>query len=92
MPATPDQNLDVLLDNADFEEQDSLSKAQRFVSAAKRYLLQTPQAQSEQGASLTMNLAEVRALMQRAQQFIDIKKRQTSGAVRFLSAAEGFRR
>lgn len=94
MPATAEQNLDVILENCDFEEKNDVTKAQKLVTAAYRFLAQTPTAQTEQGSSLQMNHDMVKALLERAQQFIELKKseRGSNGSVRFLSASDGFRR
>lgn len=92
MPASAEQNLNVILENCDFEEKNDITKAKRLITAAYRFLAQTPAAQSEQGNSLQMNHATVQDLLQRAQQFVEYKQRQSSGGVRFLSAADGFRR
>lgn len=95
MPATVDEVIDDLIDYADFESVGSVSRAQTFVTAAKRFLILSPQQQSDQGSSLTMSVAQIEKMMHRAQQFIDQKSTVTSAAssrVRFLSASEGFRR
>ena len=90
MPATIDQVIDALLDNADFEETTSVSKAQAFATAAKRFLILSPQSQSDQGSSLTMSPATIENLMHRALEFI-AANRTPSSVVRFLSVSEGFR-
>lgn len=93
MPATVDEVLDDLIDNADFEEVSSVAKARTFATAAKRFLILNPQAQSDQGSSLTMSVAQVENLLKRAQLYISQTTASTSaGAVRFLSASQGFRR
>ena len=90
MAATIDEVIDALLDNADFEESFSVSKAQLFATAAKRFLILSPQSQSDQGSSLTMSPATIENLMNRALEFIAVNRTPT-GAVRFLSVSEGFR-
>lgn len=92
MAFSVDEILDDLLDNADFEEQASVSRAQKFVTAANRFLLLTPQQQQDQGSSIQMPLDKVENMLRRAQQFIEVKSSTASSNVRFLSAAEGFRR
>lgn len=89
---TIDEITDDILNNADFEEQSSVTKANAFVTAAKRYLILSPESQSDQGSSLTISTSQIENLMRRAQQYIDHRSRQSAGSARFLSAAEGFRR
>ena len=82
-----------LNDNADFEEVGSVSKAQSFVTAAKRFLLFSPQTQSDEGSSLTMSVTQIENLMQQARNYITANATDSGAAkVRFLSASEGFRR
>ena len=91
MPApTIDDVIDALLDNADFEESISVSKAQAFATAAKRFLILSPQSQSDQGSSLTMSPATIENLMHRALEFI-AANRVPSSVVRFLSVGGDFR-
>lgn len=94
MAITLDDITDDLLENASFEEDASVTKAKAFVTAAKRFLLLSPQSQSDQGSSLTMGLEQVEGLLKRAQQYV--KEQQSANAsnsrVRFLSAREGFYR
>lgn len=94
MAASINEILDALSDNADFEETQSVTKARAFITAATRYLVLSPQSQSDQGSSLTMNSAQVESLMQRARAFIASVGASSSATsrVRFLSAGEGFRR
>ena len=88
---TIDEITDEILNNADFEEQNSLSRAKAFVTAAKRFLILTPESQADQSSSMSISASEISNLMRRAQQFVDKRSRKT-GAVRLLSASEGFRR
>jgi len=82
-----------LNDNASFEEDSSVTKAQAFVTAAKRYLLFAPQTQSDQGSSLTMSVQQIENLMQQARQYVTANSTSAGAAkVRFLSASDGFRR
>jgi hypothetical protein len=81
--------IDDLIANADFEETRSVSKAQAFVTAATRYIILTPQSQSDQGSSLAMPMAQIENLMARARSYIAASD---GSRVRFLSASEGFKR
>lgn len=93
MACTIDEVYDDLLNNADFEELSSVVKARAFVTAAKRFLILSPQQQTDQGSSMTISVNQIESLLNRAQQFIEQSNRNSSGGgVRFLSAAEGFRR
>lgn len=87
-----DQILDDVLEYADFEEVGSASRAKSFVTAAKRYLLISPNTQSDQGSSLTISADQIQNLLRRAEQYVDRNSRNSGAGVRFLSAAEGFRR
>ncbi len=87
---TIDEILDSLITNADFEESLSVTKAQLFSTSAKRFLILSPQSQSDQGSSLTMSPATIENLMHRAQEFI-AANRVPSSVVRFLSVSNGFR-
>ena len=94
MAATIDEVIDDLLDNADFEESASLSKARTFITAATRYLILTPASQSDQGSSLAMGLQQIQSLLSRATAFVNSNDTASAAGsrVRFLSAGEGFRR
>ena len=77
-----------LLDNADFEESGSVSKAKAFITAAKRWLILRPQSSSHQGNSLSMDVNQVRQMLSRAQSYVAAN--DTSSAAnsntRFFSA------
>ena len=94
MAITIDTVIDNLLDNADFEETASVTKARAFITAATQFLILSPQSQSDQGSSLTMSVAQIENLLKRARGYVE--KNATDSAsgtrVRFLTAAEGFRR
>lgn len=87
-----DQITDDLLDNADFEEVSSVTKAKAFITAAKRFLILTPAAQSDQASSLSISVEGIERLYRRAQQYVDNSSASNGSRVRFLSASEGFRR
>jgi len=93
MSNTLDEILNDCLDNADFEEQNSVVKAKRFVTAATKYLLLTPAQQSTEGTSLTMSVHQIENLLVRARDYIQAK--DTSGntgvGTRFLSGRNDFR-
>lgn len=79
--------IESLIENADFEEVQSVSKAKAFATAAKRWLILAPSTASKEGASLSMNAQEVADLMRRAQAFIaanDTSIGNRKPGVRFL--------
>lgn len=90
MAVTIDEVIDALLDNADFEENNSVSKASLFVTAAKRFFILTPQNQSDQGSSMAISAAQIENLMLRAQSFV-AANRTSAGTVRHLVVSENFR-
>lgn len=94
MAVTIDTVIDNLLDNADFEESASVAKARAFITAATQFLILSPQSQSDQGSSLTMSVQQIENLLKRARSFVEQTDTSsaTSTRVKFLTAAEGFRR
>jgi hypothetical protein len=61
---------DALIENADFEEVASVTKAKAFITAAKRYFILAPNSSSKEGASLSLNIQQVENLMRRAQDYV----------------------
>lgn len=88
---TIEQIEQTLLDNADFEEAGSVSKAKSFVTSAKRWLILRPNSAASAGNSLTLNSAQVEAMMHRAQEFIAANDTTGSSRTRFLGM-DGFTR
>lgn len=82
--------VDSLLENADFEEEGSVTKAKAYAIAAKRYLSIAPQSQSDQGSSMSMDTAQIRAMLTRAQLFIESNKSDGS-RVRFFGFSSDYR-
>ena len=81
-----------LLDNAGFEEQNSVVMAKRFVTAATKYLILTPAQQSDQGTSLTMSVNQIENLLVRARSYVQVNDNKNGGSgTRFLSGRDGFR-
>jgi hypothetical protein len=92
MPApTIDEVIDALLDNADFEAAQSVSKAASFVTAATQYFILTPQSQSDQGSSMAISATQIENLLNRARAFVSANRTNSGSAVRFLSVSGGFR-
>lgn len=87
MAATYDEVVDALLDNADFEETGSVSKARAFITAATRFFILSPASSSDQGSSMAMGLPQIQNLMVRAQAYVAVNA--TGARVRFLSVNTG---
>jgi hypothetical protein len=92
MAATLDEIVDALLDNADFEETESLAKAHAFVTAAKRYLILCPASMSDQGSSQSINAQQVHEMMRRATAFISARGGSGGTSVRYIGFSSGSRR
>lgn len=90
MAVTIDEVLDTLLDNADFEESTSVSKAQAFITAAVCYFILTPQSQSDQGSSMSISTQQIENLLNRARNFVAVNRTPTS-CVKFITVSKGFR-
>lgn len=82
-----------LLEYADFEEADSVSRAKLFVTAAKRWTILAAASASNQGSSLSRSKAEVMQMLARAQSFLAAKDTAAASQsrVRFLGVSQGFR-
>lgn len=93
MAVSIDTVIDALLDNADFEASNSVSKARAFITAANQFFILTPASQSDQGSSLSMGLAEIRNLLVAARSFVAQASTDSADTsrVRFLSARQGWR-
>jgi hypothetical protein len=85
---TLDEIYDTLLENADFEQTSSVSKAEAFITAANRFFILSPQNQSSQGGSMSINTSAIQDLLARARLFVEGAKAPTSNTsakVRFFS-------
>ena len=90
MAATYAEIFEALLDNADFEETNSVSKAKAFITAAKRFFIAAPQSASDQGSSQTLSVAQIENLMRDAQAFV-VSASTPNGGVKFLGVGRDFR-
>lgn len=88
---TVEQIEQALLDNADFEEANSVTKAKAFITAGKRWLILRPASASSQGNSLSLNAGQVQSMVTRAQEFIAANDTSGTSRVRFLGM-DGFSR
>ena len=83
-----------LLDNADFEEVQSVAKARAFVTAAIRYQALAPDSESDQSSSMSIGKQWVEDEKKRARAYIAANSTGASGTaanVNFLSVNHGFR-
>ena len=87
MAATFDEAVDAYLNNADFEESASLSKARAFITACVRLSVLLPSSASDQGSSQAFDIADIRANKERAQVFVSANAQGSS--VRFLDVNTG---
>ena len=82
-----------LLSNLDYEETGSVSKAKAVVSAARAWLVLRPNTASDQGSSLSLNVAQVEAMVKDARRYVNANAAKSSitTGTRFMSINEGFR-
>ena len=83
MAATYDEAVTAYLDNADFEESSSLSKARAFVTACVQLSVLLPASASDQSSAHSFDISEIRDNKQRAQNYISANAQGAS--VRFLN-------
>lgn len=88
--ATPDIATveQTLLDNADYDVTSSVTKARAFVTAARQWLILSPQSSSNQSSSMSWDTATIRDMMAGANSFIAIN---AASSVRNLSVGSGWR-
>jgi hypothetical protein len=88
--ATPDLATieQALLDNADYDATSSVTKARAFVTAARRWLIMSPQSSSNQSSSMSWDTATIRDMMAAANTFVSVNDSQS---VRHLSVGQRFR-
>lgn len=94
MAATLSQVEDALIDNADYEEAGSVTKAKAFVTAAIRWQALASQSASNQSSSMSLDKSWVEAEKARARQFIAANETSTSGTnsrLTFLTPRYNFR-
>lgn len=83
---SPADVTQTLLDNADFREVGSVSKAKLFATAAVRWLILRPSSTSGGGYSIQLNAEYVERMKNIAQAYIDANDTTNASAsgVRFL--------
>lgn len=89
--ATYTEVVDALIENADFEEVNSLAKAKAFITAANRFFILVPEdTRDHEGNSARMSVAALQDTLQRARSYVAAND-ANSGSVRFLGVAGDFR-
>jgi hypothetical protein len=94
MSATFDTVQAALLDNADWQSDNSLSKAKLFVAAAKQFFILSPNSsQSPGGFSMSINAMQIKQLHDEAASFIASANAAANGgaSIEILGACHGFR-
>lgn len=90
--------LQAIHDNADWPETRSLTKAKAFATAARKYLMLTPQQSAQPGGfSSSLSVVQIKAMLDEATEYIatntDANGSALSGAgtVRIMGVRHGFR-
>ena len=79
-----------MLDNADYSNPASVTKARLYVIACERYRILFPSASSGGGTSVAYDLNQISAMQAKAEAFIRANS-SPSGRVKFLSVSDDFR-
>ena len=82
-----------LLEYADFEEVASVSRANLFITAAKRWLILRAESASNQSSSLSIGKSFVETMLKRAIDYVAANPSSSNagGEVRFLGVGDNFR-
>lgn len=92
MAATYTQAVEAYLDNADFEEDASLSKAKAFVTACVQLAVLLPSSASFQGSAQSFDMASIKAAQTRALDWIQAYEATANNSgVRFFNFRSDFR-
>jgi len=92
MAVTYSQAVEAYLDNADFEEDASLSKAKAFVTACVQLAVLLPSSASFGASAQSFDVASIKAAQTRALDWIQAYEASTtSPAVRFFSFRSDYR-
>ena len=78
-----------LIEYADFDVTNSLSRANSFITAARRWLILRAESASNQSSSLSLGKQYVQDMLRRAEQFA--ARKSGNGGVRFLGPGSHFR-
>lgn len=86
------QIVAAIADNASYQENDSLTEAKAFVSAARLYIFKVPKRQKNRSSETELDVKELRAEMKTAQDWIRVKGGDTSHKRRIVHPSfDGFR-
>lgn len=89
-----DAVIEALVDNADWQETNSVAKARLFVTAAKRFLILSPQSSQQPGGfQMTMSVQQIKQMLDEASSFVTSQGSANDGgaSVRILGVRHGFR-
>lgn len=92
--ATIDTVYTALLDNADWQSDNSIVKAKAFVTAAKQFFILSPaQSASPGGFSMAMSVQQIKQLHDEAASFLVSNASSTNGgaSVSIMGAKHGYR-
>jgi hypothetical protein len=92
--ATIDTVYMALLDNADWQSDNSIAKAKLFVTAAKQFFILSPaRSESPGGFGMTMSIIQIKQLHDEAASFIASNALAANGgaSISILGARHGFR-
>jgi hypothetical protein len=90
MSYTVDQIIDAIVDNADWLEAASVTKAQAFATAVVRWMALSPESTSDQGSSMTLGRDQLAEMRLEALRYISANTPNSS--VRHLGIGGQFRR
>lgn len=79
-----------LLENIDYAEAKSVSKATKFITACKKYRLLNPASSSSGGTSVSYDINQIKDMQAQAEAFLRSYS-SPSGRVKFLSVSDDFR-
>lgn len=92
--ATIDTVYTALLDNADWQSDNSIVKAKAFVTAAKQFFILSPaQSASPGGFSMSMSVQQIKQLHDEAASFVASNASAANGgsSISIMGAKHGFR-
>ena len=92
--ATIDTVYTALLDNADWQSDNSIVKAKAFVTAAKKFFILSPaQSASPGGFSMSMSVQQIKQLHDEAASFVASNASSANGgsSISIMGAKHGFR-
>jgi hypothetical protein len=79
-----------ILENADWVESGSVTKAQAFATAVMRWMVLSPESSSDQGSSMTLGRDQLAELRLEALAYVSANR--PNGSVKHLGVGSQFRR